>query len=113
MRSFLIGLLLILLGIVVLVVGIPLLFLASGLKGSFTGVIWIFPLPPLVFGNATVVKSIAGMLGVPPNLLVALFLALYILMFVVLVLILVELIRGIRRRSSTESLTYLSNDLHE
>ncbi len=98
MRGLFIGLVLILAGFLILLVGIPLLLSTAGCKGVCAGVVWIFPLPPLVFGNVTGVKHLAHMLGVSPMVFSVLVVLAYVLTIVVLIVILVEIIRGLFRR---------------
>ncbi len=105
MRGFIIGLLLIFIGVLVMVIG-PLLASLAGGKSSGVFVVWIFPLPPLVFGNATSIKTAASILGIPPAILIALGVLFYGLLLAILVLIVLEIIHGVKRaRRSVESPT--------
>jgi len=79
-RLFLVGMILILLGMLVLVVGLPLAAYLGGCK--FAGFVWIFPFPLIAFGNMTHAGPLLSIMSVLAFIVFVIFVVFFIISIV-------------------------------
>ncbi len=81
MRLFVLGLILIFLGMFILAVGLPLVaWLCGGCK--FAGFVWIFPFPVIAFGNVSHMSPILSILSILAFIVFIIFVVMFIISLV-------------------------------
>jgi len=93
MRLFVIGLILIFLGMFILAVGLPLVAWLSG--GKFAGFVWVFPFPVIAFGNISHMSPLLSILSILA----------FIVFIIFVIMFIISLVRY-RRGEQEEELTY-------
>ncbi len=80
MRLFLVGIILIFLGMLVLAIGLPLVAYLGGCK--FAGFVWIFPFPIIAFGNLSHMSPILSIVSVLAFIVFIIFVIFFIISLV-------------------------------